>query len=449
MAQFENDVDSESNSDQDDLSFRSPVPKSYPDPTALQDHVSIQLSDLSSPHSKENLHDQYAENTFGEKVSAVFDVGLTQSPKLKGTHYPGMSIFDSASLEAQRKRNQKKNTSIMAQMELNSVGVEPLERIYWPEGNLKKERIITGMVESSPMKEDSPKPKRQRQAPKRVPLDNLSINKPREVRRRRGRKPTSRVEIPHDANSDDLSKRAVGTLDFSLVDLGVNYTGLKTVGEEKNDWKLNADSPNYRSNHEFIVFDDGSDEQLGCFTQSHGLESLYRSDSNAYSNADDLTSKILSSHNLGLSFTPPEQHLSSQANLYNASSSLRIPAMDRVYRSSVDPRSISMKNKENIEPNMDCRSRIDNAAMHIGAEHSTQRYFSVSGSHPPEFFDFLPPHMDFGGLANSRFSGSSLNPLNANVQRQQNQNLQSQNVNISSAGLRRGRAPLRASKDQR
>lgn len=436
LSQLENGLDTESDSDHDNSRTRSPAKTSYPDPTALPGHESVKLSDPLSTPRKKNLRGQQTEKILDGANRIVPEGGLIQSPKLKGTHYPGMSIFDSASLEAQRKRNQKKNTSIMAQMELNSVEVEPLERIFWPEGTLKKERVITGMVESSPIKEDSPRLKRQRPAPKRTPLDNLNANGPRQVGRRRGRKPTTRIEMLHDADLADVSKRAIAMLDFSSAEPAATHSGLKTMEEQDIEWKLSMGSPGHASNHEFIVFDDELNEQPNFSAQPYGLESRvtqYECISNAYSNAENVNSKILSSHNLGFKFAPSEQHLPSHANFYSAPSSIRIPAMDRNYRSSVNPRSISMADKENIEPILDCRGRIDNVATHLESEPSTQRYFSVSGSNPPEFFGFLPPQMEFGGLADSRFSGSSLNPLNANVQRQQNQNFQRQSNHMPSA----------------
>ena len=87
------------------------------------------------------------------------------SPTLKGIRWPGMSLFDSASLDAQRLRNQKKDRSILEQMAQNSMSVEQMEDIYWPDGSLKKRRLITGNVDSSPTSQPSPMPKRSRRKP--------------------------------------------------------------------------------------------------------------------------------------------------------------------------------------------------------------------------------------------------------------------------------------------
>ena len=69
--------------------------------------------------------------------------------KLKGVLWPGMSLFDSATPTARRKRNQKKDASIIQQLEANSLDVEPTEMVWTPSGNLKKQKRISGMVDSS------------------------------------------------------------------------------------------------------------------------------------------------------------------------------------------------------------------------------------------------------------------------------------------------------------
>ena len=41
-----------------------------------------------------------------------------------------------------------------------------------------------------------------------------------------------------------------------------------------------------------------------------------------------------------------------------------------------------------------------------------QRYFSVTGDEEPQFFDSMPPQMEFGGTAGPSYRGATLNPLN-------------------------------------
>ena len=60
-----------------------------------------------------------------------------------------MSIFDSATPLARRRRNQKKDASILEQLEHNSLDVEPTEFVWTPGGRLKKQKEISGLPSSS------------------------------------------------------------------------------------------------------------------------------------------------------------------------------------------------------------------------------------------------------------------------------------------------------------
>ena len=70
------------------------------------------------------------------------------------------------------------------------------------------------------------------------------------------------------------------------------------------------------------------------------------------------------------------------------------------------------EDSENIEQILDGDGRVDDQVSQAHNQRVTQRYFSVTGNQPPQFFDALPPHMDFGGLAEARYHGSTLNLLN-------------------------------------
>ncbi|OSS54604.1 hypothetical protein B5807_01653 [Epicoccum nigrum] len=70
----------------------------------------------------------------------------SESIKLKGVYWPGMDIFDSATPEMRRKRNQKKDHSVVEQLELNSQDVEATELIFTPHGSFKRQRRISSSV---------------------------------------------------------------------------------------------------------------------------------------------------------------------------------------------------------------------------------------------------------------------------------------------------------------
>jgi hypothetical protein len=74
------------------------------------------------------------------------------SISLKGPRWPGMDLFDAATPEMRRKRNQKKDGTLAKQMEATSQQVKPTEQIFKStEGlPLETEREITGKVEDYP-----------------------------------------------------------------------------------------------------------------------------------------------------------------------------------------------------------------------------------------------------------------------------------------------------------
>ncbi|KAM5471147.1 hypothetical protein MauCBS54593_003486 [Microsporum audouinii] len=103
--------------------------------------------------------------------------GSDEANRLKGIFWPGMDIFDSATEEMRRKRNQKKDGSIIKQMEETSESVEPTELVFSPNGTLRKQRVISGMVDdSSPLKGETPIPKKRVSRPRRRVLAQLNAN---------------------------------------------------------------------------------------------------------------------------------------------------------------------------------------------------------------------------------------------------------------------------------
>ena len=124
--------------------------------------------------------------------------GTPKTGKLKGVLWPGMHLFDAATVEMRRKRHQKKDGSALMQMEKTSKDVHPTEVIYSEGWTTIKQRPITGMVEdSSPLKGESPLPRktvrRRRQALVEISANiprnakrSIKLEHPRATRRRRG-----------------------------------------------------------------------------------------------------------------------------------------------------------------------------------------------------------------------------------------------------------------------
>ena len=403
----------------------SPVEMAYPDPSTLSDASHLRVFQPSSAGSERNLQYTAPAGEAGRYTPTIDEAEPVQSPVLKGIQWPGMNIFDSASPEAQRKRNQKKTNSIMVQMELNSSAVEPLERIFWPEGDLKKERVITGMVESSPMKEESPRPRRRRHAPSRTVLGDLSTNHQNRGRRSTATKSSSKTIESRDADLGDLSKRTIAMLDpVSYEDSLPRISGSGIIDGEDIEWRLNAGNP-LEQGDDFIIYHDEDESEPDRSLQ---VTNSVANPMDHSSIACHLGTKDgeLSFFNQDFTFTPsPPGNI--QAPRTNRHLPTNVQPPGDHHASLEHPSRKLTSEKENLEPHL--HHRVPDDAWEFRPERTTQRYFCVNKGYPPEFFDFLPPQMEFGGLdhANPHLFGTSRNPLLPREQRRQGPNLRSGN----------------------
>ncbi|KAJ5358803.1 uncharacterized protein N7496_011216 [Penicillium cataractarum] len=81
--------------------------------------------------------------------------------RLKGLVLPGMDVFDAATEQMRRTRNQKKDGTIVKQLEKTSRLVQPTEQIFTPTGVFVKSRVISGNADDdSPVEGESPIPKK-------------------------------------------------------------------------------------------------------------------------------------------------------------------------------------------------------------------------------------------------------------------------------------------------
>lgn len=81
---------------------------------------------------------------------------LPDSAKLKGIYWPGMDLFDSATPEMKRMRNQRKDGTLLEMMMVKSAQIEPNEVSYMPSGEFRASRNIFGPLstETSPVSVD-------------------------------------------------------------------------------------------------------------------------------------------------------------------------------------------------------------------------------------------------------------------------------------------------------
>lgn len=76
---------------------------------------------------------------------------ISSSPQLKGTKWPGMGLFDAASPELQKKRNQKKDGSVLRRLEKLSEKVEATETVHSAAGVVLKRRHMDDLENDSPV----------------------------------------------------------------------------------------------------------------------------------------------------------------------------------------------------------------------------------------------------------------------------------------------------------
>ena len=427
-----NALDTESDSDYEGL-HQNPIEMTYPDPSARSGFARIRSRSESTPDIEHQPQEPISNIGLDHNLSIFDEVCSGQSPTLKGVQWPGMNIFDSASPEAQRKRNQKKNHSIMAQMELNSAIVEPLERIYWPEGGLKKERVITGNVESSPVQAETPRLKRRRAMSNRPVLGDLSVNEPKKAKKRKAGKSVTQTTASGEYDLGDLSKRAPAMLDsHASAALRRSHSRLD-VFDEDIDWALNMGDYDLERNRDFLIFDDEMQDERKDTRQ--GLHSHSATSNSSFPQSTHNDPGAASSHdlayNLELPFSGSQPDPYSYMG-YGRSSSVAREPNGRTSRPLGVAYAVSA-NKENIRPAFNHESQLEDESSRAMPERTTQRYFSLAEAHPPQFFDFLPPQMEFGGLAGQRFLGASLNPLNPGAQMQHNQLFQRQDRRVTPA----------------
>jgi hypothetical protein len=138
-------------------------------------------------------------------------MAVSECTKLKGVYWPGMDIFDSATPEMRRKRNQKKDSSVVEQLELNSQEVEATELIFTPSGSFKRQRRISSSVydddDETLIKTESPRPVLTRPV-----LAKMDANVPR--RSRQSARTTQQVSYSARHHRDD---------DYSRPDFGYGY----------------------------------------------------------------------------------------------------------------------------------------------------------------------------------------------------------------------------------
>ena len=173
-------------------------------------------SEYSDPGERARRYRYAADDTCAIEEDAVGAANgtatVSESTKLKGVYWPGMDIFDSATPEMRRKRNQKKDHSVVQQLELNSQDVEATELIFTPHGSFKRQRRISSSVFDDEEEEEEIEPKNESPLPAlaRPALASMDPNVPS-----RSRSGVRALMLPFQAQQYDDGRGRSG-LDFGI-----------------------------------------------------------------------------------------------------------------------------------------------------------------------------------------------------------------------------------------
>ncbi|KAL9022540.1 MAG: hypothetical protein Q9185_000250 [Variospora sp. 1 TL-2023] len=329
---------------------------------------------------------------------------MPKTPELKGICYPGMSLFDSASPDAQRKRNQRKAESLVTQIERESLEVECNEYIYWPDGALKMCRYITGDVQSSPLKEDTPAPPppKRRRGRKSKDTEGATTKK----KSRKGTAPQildkeQQVPVKREVLQSYIDEgREASPMLTSTMPTSLGRTNIRPSTETKEDeWLLNMGEPvqNHRRRAPVPLYEEPV--LPARFIDQNRLASARPNPCG--------TNHATLNEGAGDGYAA-KARAHSEATLESLARSIteqRADASTRYDGLLTRPQySVTEIGKENIRPNSE-----------LAGHKTNHRYFMTKGDDAPQISTTLPAEMAFAGMATPPVYRMSLNPLNPNA----------------------------------
>ncbi|KAL8840458.1 MAG: hypothetical protein Q9170_001334 [Blastenia crenularia] len=430
--------DPETESEQEHLGANPHRKPSYPElPTTEPVAVSSQVETGKPPCRRSARGRPRRGEGNGEKDVETEEEFIPKTPELKGVCYPGMSLFDSASLDAQRKRNQRKSDSLIAQIEQESFEVKCDEYIYWPDGSLKMCRFITGDVQSTPPKESTPPP---------LPPKRRRGRKPKVADNTVGRRKLKRakeMQIPEELEPFAVKRETSMSQSLGWPDQSSNmddtfsgtfdHTATRPWTEaEDSEWLLNTGAP-ILGNHRLTPL-------------SLGEEADAASDPvKAIQNPLPFAS---GQENYGSARAYPSWKGGDAAKFTSSSKGTRKSLAPSAYgelsresteRTTLGPQatcSVAKLEKENMPPERGnpkpSSEWSTHGVYHAGSHH---RYTMIKGDEDPQVFNSLPAEMAFAGLGTPPVYRMSLNPLNPNAHLRQSLPFSNNYTPFEGAGL--------------
>lgn len=237
-----------------------------PEPSGQSTDDASQYPMLASSPPKLYLESVDLNEEYGDAVDDDTDAlekTSPGSPKLKGTHWPGMALFDAATEDLKRKRNQRKDGSVLEKLERNAALVEPTETVHSANGTVLKHRHMDNLEDDSPVEGEelvflpSPK-KRKSRAPRARRHTNIEANrKPGRPQRRQLHTPVKIANSGPDSASKPVS----------------HFSPLEDAGK---DFKLAIRNVNRKRSkkQKFAVYEDSS-PSFGVDGSAEAIPSTY------------------------------------------------------------------------------------------------------------------------------------------------------------------------------
>ncbi|EHA57343.1 hypothetical protein MGG_09305 [Pyricularia oryzae 70-15] len=200
-------------------------------PTTRRTRSSAQFPDFDKKIDKfekwETFETEFSDVTDLIYLDTTEDIYESTVSKLKGIKYPGMAVFDSATPDQRRKRNQRKHESVITNMKRSSEAIEPTECIWQGIGNFERSRDIyaTPSVDGSPVSRKAElQGNRKRKKPARLDPDQELTSK------RRAKAP---VKVGSTRNNSGVSLRSLST------------TTMKPISDSFDDdsWDMDNTAP--------------------------------------------------------------------------------------------------------------------------------------------------------------------------------------------------------------
>ena len=189
---------------------------------------------------------------FSPEMDRALDTPNSKAAKLKGKIWPGMALFDSATPDEQRRRNQKKDGSVMKRMEKWSIRVEPQETVWSSDFVPQKQRHIDNLEDASSLIEGEtpikkPKPRQKRNAMARISADS--------TRRSRRKVKVTRARLPRPA--EYKAPPRVSRIPSSSAHLSYGLPGYSPTADENMEFQMAVGNlSNRKRTGNFTIFND-------------------------------------------------------------------------------------------------------------------------------------------------------------------------------------------------